>query len=122
MNKVIEAVDQARDETRTLYRRIRESTGKNHAAIRADIQDASAQAQRLASTLKTLASDRRIDEKAHLDHAASLLETAAAGGKSVASATAGELRKTNMTMLEHTRDAVQDISQAIAAKRRTANG
>lgn len=120
MSTVIEAVDQARNETRSLYTHIQESTAKNHEEIRTDLRDAAIQAQRLASSLKTLASDRRTDEKQHLEHAALLLETAAAEAKNVASASAADMRRANLAMLKRTRDA----AQAVAATRRgrIANG
>jgi hypothetical protein len=117
MNKTAEAVDQARNETQSLYKRIRESTATEHSAIRSDLQDAAAQAQRLASSLKTLAGDRRADEKNHLEHAALLLEQSAASVKTVATANSTDIRKANTAMLQRMRDALQDISHAVAAKR-----
>ena len=110
MNKTQDAVDEARSKTQDLYRHIRESTAKNHAAIRDDFQT-------VASSLKTLARDRQADQKQHLEHAALLLEQAAANAKSLAAAGAADVREANMAMLQHTRDALQDMSYAIAAKR-----
>lgn len=120
MNITLEAVDQARNDARSLYKQIHESTSKSHAAIRGDLQDAATQAQRLASSLKTLGSDQRADASGHLGHAASLLEAAAEDARTIAKANAADVRDANLAMLEHTRDAVQDISQAIAAKRAAA--
>ncbi len=110
MNKTQDAVEQARSKTQDLYKQIRESTEKSHAQIRDDFQT-------VASSLKTLARDRQADQKQHLEHAALLLEQAAASAQSVAKASAGDVRETNMAMLQRTRDALQDITYAIAAKR-----
>lgn len=117
MNKTIEAVDQARDDARSLYKKIRENTDQNHAAIRSGLQDAATQAQQLAGSLKTLAADRRADVQKHLEHAALLLEQAAASAKNIASANAADVRKANAAMQQRTRDALQDISHAVAARR-----
>ena len=113
----MDAVDQARSDARDLYKKIEAGTTKNHATVRADLQDAASKEQRLASSLKTVAQDQRTDAKAHLEHAAVMLEAAASAAKSVAQASDAELRVANLAMLERTRDAVQDVSRAVAAKR-----
>ncbi len=120
MIKVTEAVDQARDQTRDLYKRIQENTSQNHATIRTGLRDSATQAEQLASSLRTVAQDQRNDAGRHLQHAASLLESAASGAKSVANVTNGELRQKSIAMLEHTREALQNVSQAVAAKRSAA--
>lgn len=109
-----EAVDQARNDTRSLYKKIEESTSKHHAAIRDDLQ-------RVADSLKAVARDQQADQKQHLEHAALLLEQAAANAKSVGTASAADIRKANMAMLQRTRDALQDISHAVALKRAAAH-
>ena len=113
----MDAVDQARNDARDLYKKIEAGTTKNHAAVRADLQDVAVKEQRLASSLRTAAQDQRTDAKAHLEHAAAMLEAAASAAKSVAQASDAELRQANLAMLDRTRDAVQDVSRAIAAKR-----
>jgi hypothetical protein len=125
MIQTTEAVDRAREETRTLYKQIEQNTAANHAVLRSDLDDAAEQANRLAASLKKLAADRRTDQQKHLEHASLLLEQAAAGVQSVSAANAADLRKANAAMQQRTRDALQDISHAIAAKRsesRTAHG
>jgi hypothetical protein len=120
LSKVKDAIDQVRGETQDLYKTIEASTTKNHAAIRTDLQDVATQAQRLASSLKTISNDQRTDTKQHLEHAASLLEAAAADAKTVATATNADLREMNVAMLERTRDAVGSVSRAVASKRSAA--
>ena len=120
MSTVLDSVDNVRDELRTLHKKIDASTAKNHAAIRADLEEAGAQAQRLAASLKTAAKDQRTDASDHLAHAASLLEQAATSAKQVSSANAEALRASQQDMLNRTRAALQSVSNAIAAKRSTA--
>ena len=117
MSTVRDAVDQVRSDARDLHKKIGLSTAKNHSVIRGDLQDGAVQAKRLATSLKALAKDQAVDAKAHLEHAASLLEAAAAGAQTVGKAADAQLREANIGMLKSTRDALEDVSHAIAAKR-----
>lgn len=113
----MDAVYQARSQGQDLYKRIEASTRKNHATVRSDLQDAATQAQQLASSLRRLMIDQRADAKQHLEDAASLLEAVAADEKNIANRGEADLRRTNAEMLERTRDALEHISRAVAAKR-----
>jgi hypothetical protein len=114
------AVDQVRADVQSLYKRIREDAAGNQSALRTDMQNARMQAQQLASSLRTIARDRSGEEQQHLEHAAVLLEAAAAGVRNKANASAAELRGASAEMLERTRDALENISQAVAALRAAA--
>jgi hypothetical protein len=117
MSTFTDAVDQVRHDTQDLYKLIEASRAENNTKMRENLQDASKRAQQLASSLRTLASQRTDDAKAHLEHAASLLEEGASSGRSVAEETHAELRQAALAARERTRDALQSVSQAIAAKR-----
>ena len=107
MSKVLDAVDQVRNEGRVLHQKIganMTNTKRDHAVLRADLQEAAADAKRLAGSLRTLAKDRRTDETDHLAHAASLFDEAAKG-------------QTPQEMRSRVRKALQFVSLAIAAKR-----
>jgi ElaB/YqjD/DUF883 family membrane-anchored ribosome-binding protein len=117
MSTATDAVDKVRQDTQDLYKLIEASMAQNHARIREDLQDAAKRAEQLASSLRQHAKDQRTDAKAHLEHAASLLEEGASSARSVAAATHAELRQTALASLERTRDALQSLSQAVAAKR-----
>ena len=113
----MDAVDGARDELRTLHKKLDAATAKNRDSLRADLQDAGTQAQRIADSLKTLAGQQRADASNGLAQASSKLEKAAANAKDAASANEEKLRQANQSMLTHTRQALQNVSEAVAAKR-----
>ena len=113
----MDTVDSARDQLRTLHKKLDAATAKNRDTLRADLQDAGAQAQRIAGSLKTLAGQQRTDASDRLAQAASALEKSAANAKNAASANDEKLRQTNQDMLAHTRQALQQVSEAVAAKR-----
>lgn len=117
MSTVTDAVDQVRHDVQDLHKRIEASTAKNNTRIREDLQDAAKRAQQLASSLRQQAKDQRAEAKAHLEHAASLLEEGASGAMSAVGATEADTRQRAHAALERTRDALQSVSQAIAAKR-----
>jgi uncharacterized membrane-anchored protein YhcB (DUF1043 family) len=97
LDTISNSLDQVREQARSLYKRI--EANNNHAAIRGDLDS-------LADNLEKLAMDQRDDEKIHLQNAASLVQTSPNDG--------AELR-------EHMRDALQSISQAVAASRSKSN-
>ena len=107
MSKVLDAVEQVRHEAQTLHKKIDANvtnTKRDHAVLRADLQEAAADAKRLAGSLRTLAKDRRTDQTDHLAHAATLLDEVAKGGS-------------QQEMRTRVRRALQFVTLAIAAKR-----
>jgi ketosteroid isomerase-like protein len=120
MNNVNDAIQKARAEAQDLHKKIEASTTKNHAAMRADLQNLAVQAVQLGSSVKTLADSQRADAKQHLKDAAASLEDAAKHAKSVASAGDAEIKGAAQATLSRAREAVQSLSEAVASKRTTA--
>ena len=117
MSTVVDTVEGVRDELRALHQKIDAGTAKNHAAIRVDLEDASRKAQHLAGSLRTLAKDQRTDASDHLAHAAKLLQSAAANAKEISAANAETIREGREALSAHTRTALRNVTEAIAAKR-----
>ena len=120
LGTVMDAVDQVRSDAKSFYQQIEASTSKSQAAMRSNLQDAATQAQQLASSLRSAEKNQSADATRCLEHAASLLDSAAESARGAAQATDANLRKTSMTILEQTRDALHDVSEAVAAKRAAA--
>ena len=119
MSTVKDAIDKARSDTQQLHKKIEASAAKNHAALRTELQNAAADAQKIAQSLKTLGEGQRSDAKQHIKDAGTALEQAVSRAKDVAAAADADLKQKNRAMIEKTRDAVQSLSQAVAAKRST---
>lgn len=117
MSTVNDAVDQARENLRTLHKQIGANIAKQRAGTRADLDEAAAQAQRLAAALRTLAGDQRALAKQQIENAATILDHAAANAKMVGDAAGSEIRQKNTALLQQTREALQSVSTAVAAKR-----
>lgn len=117
MSDFKEVLDRARTEAQELHKKIEASTAKNHAALRTDIANAAAQAQKLADSLKTVAQGQRDDAKQHLKDAVSQLEDVAKHAHAVADANETQLKETNRAILQKTRDAAASLSHAIAEQR-----
>ena len=97
MDTISSNVDEVREQARSLYKRI--EANNDHAAIRGDLNS-------LAYTLNKLAIDQRDDAKTHLKNAASAVQ-----------ATPND----ETELRERVRDALQSISQAVAAARSKSN-
>ena len=117
MNTITNAVDQVREQGRALYKQIEANTSTRHEAIRGDIQSLADQSASFASALRRLAKDQGADSKAHLEHAASLIEAASNDAKALTTAANADVGQKGSAMREHLRDALQNISQAVAATR-----
>lgn len=117
MSTMKDALDKARGEAQDLYKSIAGTTAKDHAVIRADIQNAGAQAHQLAASLKTVAESQQADAKQHVKDAAAQLEDAAKHAHDLTSASEAQLKETNALMLSKARDAIQNLSHAVAERR-----
>lgn len=119
MSKVDINIDQLRQRANDLHRQLDEAQAKAGTAMQKAYEDASTKARELAAELRTQAQSQQSGAAAHYAHAASSLEAAAAEAKKTAGAKAAELRIKQQETLHHAREALQGISQAIAAKRST---
>jgi hypothetical protein len=117
MSTLSDTLAQARSDAQHLHKRIEEATATNHAAVRADLQQAAAKAKELAASLKTTAEAQHNDARQHLKNAATELEDAAKHAHELAAATPAQLKDANLAMLGKVRDAAQNISHAIASQR-----
>lgn len=104
MSIVADAIEQVRKQTQHLYKKIDESTSHRN-AVGGDLKTIASEATLLASSVKRLAQDQRAGAQVHLQKAAARLTAAG-----IAGATLAETR-------EHMRDALQNISQAVAEVR-----
>jgi hypothetical protein len=95
LNTTSNDVEQVREQARALYKKIEANSSKNYESIRGDVSN-------LAASLQKLAMDQRDKANAYLANAASQVQAAPADQT--------ELR-------ERMRDALQSISQAVAAAR-----
>ena len=120
MSNVNGALEKARSDAQNLHKRIVAATGKDHAAIRAEAQGVAARARELAQTVKANVEGQQIDVQQHLKDAGAALESLASDAKSLASAGDANLKSKNRAALAHARLATQQLSQAVAAKRSTA--
>lgn len=117
---VKDALDRARSEAQDLHKNIAASMTKNDAAIRASLADIATHAQSLGASVKAAASEQRADAKQHLDHAASALGDTAKHAKAVAAAADGDIKREAGAALTRSRQAIQNLTEAVAAKRKTA--
>ncbi len=117
MTTITDALGRARSEAQELHKQIEANTAKNHAALKADIQEAGVRAKQLASSLKATADGQRADAKHHVKDAISKLEDLAKHAHDVASAGEAQLKEKNLAMLEQAGSALRSLSQALAADR-----
>ena len=117
MSATQDALDRARSEAQDLHKKLEASTAKDHAALRADVEHAAAQAKNVAESLKAVGEGQRADAKQHVQDAIAHLEDAAKHVRDVAGASEAELEKTNLAILEKTRKALQSLSEAVASQR-----
>ena len=119
MTNIKDALDRARSDAQDLHKKLEANTAKDHAALRADVENAAAQAQKLAASLRTAVEGQRADAKQHLEDAAAQLEDAAKHVRDAAGASEAQLKQTNRAMLAKTRVALQSLSRAVASLRPT---
>ena len=117
MSNIKETLDQARSAAQNLHKQIDATTAKDHAAIRADVQNSADKAKQLAASLKTIVDGQRADAKQHIKDAASQLEDAAKHAGELAKASDAQLKEHNKAMLGKVRDAAESLSQAVASER-----
>lgn len=113
--KVLDSLEQVRDATRLLHQRL--ATVKDHAALRSDLVSTASAAHELAASLQSLAKVQRVDAKNHLEHAATLLQTAALTAKTASSSGQLDPKPVRAALLSSARHALQSISLAVAAQR-----
>jgi hypothetical protein len=116
-----DALDHARGEAQSLLKKLEAASAKNDTAIRADLQAAATHAHELASSLTTVAHEQRADAKQHIDNAIKVLEEAAKHAKSVAAASGADLKKSAHAMTGRAKDAVENLSRAVASRRAMAS-
>jgi len=113
-----DAVQKAREDAQALHQKLAAATAKNHAAIRADLENAAAEAKKLGESLTTLAESQRADAKQHLKNAGERLAQASVSAKAINTATEQQIQAANRAMIDHTRDALLNLSHAVASARR----
>ena len=112
-----DVLQKARKDGQALHEKIAATTAKNHAAIRAELESAAADAKKLGDSLRTLANGQRADAKQHLQNAATRFEQASADAKAISAAGEQQLRAANQAMLGHARTALLNLSHAVASAR-----
>lgn len=117
MNNVKDALDKARVDAQQLHQGISETTAKNHATIRVELQNAADRARDLAASLKEVADAQEADSKQHIKDATTALDHAAKSAKNIASSNDSDLKAVKAAMLINATAAVRNLSRAVAAKR-----
>jgi len=117
LSKIKDALDHARSEAQELHKQIEANTAKDHAALKADLVNAGAKAQKLADSLKTVVDGHRSDAAQHIKDAAKQLEDAAKHTRDVADASASQLKDHNKALLSKIHSAAQSLSHAVASTR-----
>ena len=117
MSKLTDALDKARADAQALSSKL--TTAKDHTVIRANAVVVAAEAAVLARSVKALVESQKADAKHHVRDAATALETAAKNAREAADAGEAQLKEKNSAMRASVRAAVQQLSEAVAAKRAT---
>ena len=113
--KVLNSIEEMRDQTRLLHQRI--DTVKDHAEIRDGLKTVASSAHELATSLQSLAKAQGSDAKNHLNHAATLLEAAALTAKTASATEHADPKPVRTALRNSARGALQSISLAVAAQR-----
>jgi hypothetical protein len=117
MSTIKDALDRARSEAQDLHKKIEAGTAKDHAALKAEVQESATKAQQLAASLKTVIDGQRDDAKQHIKDAAAHLDDAAKHARDLATASDAQIKSANKAMLSKVRDAAENLSHAVASRR-----
>ncbi len=117
MSKIKDSLDHARSEAQELHKQVEANTAKDHAALKADLVNAGAKAQKLADSLKTVLDGQRDDAAQHIKNATKQLEDAAKHTRDIADASVSQLKDHNKALLSKVHAASQSLSQAVASAR-----
>jgi hypothetical protein len=112
-----DALQKARTDAQALYKKLVSSAAKNQAQVRETLLGAADDAKRLGDSLKTLATQQRADTKENLTNAAARFDEAVADAKAAATASQEQIRAKNQAVIEQTRQALLNLSYAIASAR-----
>lgn len=111
------SLDKARSDAQNLHRELDAASAKLGTAVRADLGRAAVQARELSTSLKASAETQRDAVKQHLDAASEQMRDAAEHARDAAKADGAKLAEMNLAMRDKVRNALSDISAAIAAQR-----
>lgn len=114
---VKDPLDQARENAQAFYQKIEPATATNHAQIRTSLEKVSTDAEKVAINLKALGEKQNADAKLHLQQAQAAFEDTAKRAKEALAATDADLKKKNQAVIERARQAVMNLSRAVAARR-----
>jgi len=114
---VKDPLDQARENAQAFYQKIEAATATNHAQIRTSLEKVSTDAEKVAINLKALGEKQNADAKLHLQLAQAAFEDTAKRAKEALAATDADLKKKNQAVIERARQAVTNLSRAVAARR-----
>jgi hypothetical protein len=121
LSKLKDAIDEARFDAQKVHQSISANTARNHATIRADLQNAGERARDLAASLKQVVGAQESDTKQHIKDASAALEETAKSAKTIAGSNEADLKRANEAMLIGATAAVRSLSKAVAAKRSSSN-
>ena len=117
MNTVSDAIDKARSDAQDLHKKLMAATGKDRAAIKADLNTVAAGAQQLAASLKQTAQYQEPNAQQYLNDAASLMQDAANHAKNAAQAAAPEFASAKSKVIADVSGSLNNLSHAVAAQR-----
>ena len=110
----------ARAHVQELHDKLETAHHKTEEEMRAELSAAGTKAHQLSATVKALAEAERADFGKNLAEAADSLQQAAATARAAANEKRGEMKARSQAALSEAREALQKLSETVAARRRDA--
>ena len=117
MNTVQSDLERARTQAQQLHQQIEAAAAKNQAGMRADMAQVADKARQLGDSLKTASNGQRADAQDHVQKARAALEDASARAKAAATAAAADAKSASEAARERVRQAVAQLTDAVAIQR-----
>ena len=121
MNTVQSALEKARSQAQDLHKNMEISALQDQVAMRAEMARVAAKTLELRQSLSGAQNGNRAAVQQHIQAAQSALDEASTKAKAAATAGAADLKKSAEAVRERTRQAVQQLTDAVAAERSKVN-
>ena len=117
MNTVQTDLERARNDAQELHKKIEAATFQDQVAMRAEMAHVAVKAQELRDSLKAKRNGGPAGAQEHVKKAEAALEDASARAKAAATAAAADLKTAGEAARERARQAVQQLTDAVALER-----
>ena len=121
MNTIQTNLERARNQARDLHKKLAVTAIVDQVALRAEMAHAAAKALELRHSLSAKANGERPGAQKHIEAAKAALDDAASRAKAAATAGAADLKSAAEAARERTRQAVQQLTDAVALQRSRAD-